>query len=89
MSYSLLLNDPVAKVNKFKYYMNEIHIGNNVMIGTDTIILPGKNIGNHVIIAAGAVVTKDIPDYSIVGGNPATIIGNYKDFIKKRSITDR
>lgn len=52
-----------------------LHIGFDVWIGTRTIILPGcKNIGKGVIIGAGSVVTKDIPDYAIVGGNPARVI---------------
>ena len=49
-------------------------IGNDVWIGRNVIILPNANIGNHCIIGAGAVVTKDVPDYAIVGGNPARII---------------
>ena len=43
-------------------------------IGANAIILPGVTVGNGVIIAAGAVVTKDVPDYAVVGGNPAKII---------------
>lgn len=49
-------------------------IGNDVWIGTRTIIMPGIRIGNGVIIGAGAVVTKDVPDYAVVGGVPAKII---------------
>lgn len=49
-------------------------IGNDVWIGTRVIILPGVKIGNGVIIGAGAVVTKNVPDYAIVGGVPAKII---------------
>lgn len=49
-------------------------IGDDVWIGANVIILPGVNVGNHVVIGAGAVVSKDIPDYAVVGGNPATII---------------
>ena len=49
-------------------------IGNDVWIGGRVIILPGVHIGNGCIIGAGAVVTKDVPDYAIVGGNPAKII---------------
>ena len=49
-------------------------IGNDVWIGENVIILPGVKIGNGVIIGKCSVVTKDIPPYSIVGGNPARII---------------
>ena len=49
-------------------------ICDDVWIGGRVIILPGKHIGKGAVIGAGAVVTKDIPDYSIVGGNPARII---------------
>ena len=51
-----------------------ITIGNDVWIGGNVTILPGVNIGNNVVIAAGAVVTKDVPDNSLVGGVPAKII---------------
>lgn len=54
--------------------VSPVHIGDDVWIGTRVIILPGVSIGNGVIIGAGAVVTKDIPDYAIVGGVPAKII---------------
>ena len=51
-----------------------IRIGNDVWIGSNSTILDGVVIGNHVIIGAGSVVTKDIPDYAIVGGSPAKLI---------------
>lgn len=51
-----------------------VTIGNDVWIGQRVMIMPGVNIGNGSIIAAGAVVTKDVPDYAIVGGIPAKII---------------
>lgn len=51
-----------------------IYIGNDVWIGTRTIILPGVKVGNHVIIGAGSVVTKDVPDWAIIAGNPAKLI---------------
>ena len=58
---------------------SSLKIGNDVWIGARVIVLPGcKTIGNGVIIGAGAVVTKDIPDYAIVGGNPAKIL-KYRD----------
>ena len=49
-------------------------IGKNVWIGDKATVLPGVTIGDSVIIGANSVVTKDIPAYSIVGGNPAKII---------------
>ena len=50
------------------------HIGNDVWIGANVIILACVKIGNHCIIAAGAIVAKDVVDYSIVGGCPAKLI---------------
>lgn len=51
-----------------------IVIGDNVWIGDKATILPGVTIGDGAVIAANAVVTKDVPPYSVVGGNPARII---------------
>ena len=51
-------------------------IGDDVWIGANAVILPGVTIGRHVVVAAGAVVTKDIPDYSLVAGIPAKVIKN-------------
>lgn len=51
-----------------------IVIGNDVWIGARAIILPGVHIGNGCVIGAGAVVTKDVPDFEIWGGNPAHLL---------------
>ncbi|KPU45357.1 maltose O-acetyltransferase [Oxobacter pfennigii] len=55
--------------------VKNVRIGDDVWIGTRAIILPGVNIKNGAVIAAGAVVTKDVEEYSIVGGVPARKIG--------------
>jgi len=49
-------------------------IGTHCFIGCGSIIMPNITLGNHVIVAAGSVVTKDVPDNCIVAGNPAKII---------------
>jgi len=51
-------------------YAEEIHIGNNVWIACNVVVLGGVHIGNNVVIGAGSVVTKDIPDNHLAFGNP-------------------
>ena len=53
-----------------------IQIGNDVWIGVSCVILPGVNIGDNSIVAAGSVVTKDVPANTIVAGNLAKAIKN-------------
>ena len=51
-----------------------VTIEDDVWIGANAVILPGVHIGNHCVVAAGAVVTKDVPPHSLVGGVPAKIM---------------
>ena len=67
--------DPVARRSGVES-AREIRIGNDVWIGGGAIILPGVSVGDNVVVGAGSVVTKDIPDNVVVGGNPARIIKN-------------
>lgn len=67
----------IAKTKSLYEYLRTkgpIVVGNDVWIGTRAIILSGVTIGHGAIIAAGSVVTKDVPPYAIVGGNPAKVI---------------
>ncbi len=59
-----------------------VTIEDDVWIGSRVIILPGIKIGKGSIIGAGAVVTKDVPEYSIVGGVPAKLIRS-RNFVSK------
>ncbi|MFT3795431.1 CatB-related O-acetyltransferase [Flavobacterium sp.] len=59
---------------KLRPQKSGISIGHDVWIGTNATILPGVKIGNGVTILAGAVVSKDLPDYAVAGGVPAKII---------------
>lgn len=60
-----------------RYRYARITIGNDVFIGVNSLILPGVAIGNRVIVRAGAVVTRSVPEGSIVVGAPARIVGAY------------
>ncbi|WP_371995055.1 Vat family streptogramin A O-acetyltransferase [Shewanella sp. 10N.286.54.B9] len=55
-------------------YKGDTQIGNDVWIGYDATIMPGVTVGHGAIIASKSVVTKDVPAYSVVGGNPAEVI---------------
>lgn len=57
-----------------EYRLGEVEIGDEVMIGANTTILPGVKIGDHAVISAGTVVHKDVPEGAFVGGNPMRII---------------
>ena len=63
-----------AERNSGKEYAKPVTFGDNVWVGGSAIINPGVTVGNNVVIASGAVVTKNIPDNVVVGGNPARII---------------
>lgn len=56
--------------------INPIFVGDDVWLGRRVMVMPGVHIGNGCIVAAGAVVTKDLPPYTIAGGVPAKIIGS-------------
>ncbi|MDY0781367.1 acyltransferase [Tenacibaculum sp. IB213877] len=64
-------------------YFGKIKIGNYTYVGEGAFIMPGVTIGNDVIIGAGSIVTKSIPDGKIAAGNPARIVGETKDFVEK------
>lgn len=63
--------------------VGRVTIEDNVFVGAGVIILPGVTIGKNSIIGAGAVVAKDIPEDSVVVGNPAKVIGSASAYIEK------
>jgi maltose O-acetyltransferase len=79
----ILLHD--ASMNKATdlVKIGKVVIGDNVFIGVNSVVLPNINIGNNVIIGAGTVISKDIPDNSVVVGNPCKIVGTYEKFCDK------
>ena len=72
-------NDTNIPIRKQGATRKGVVIGEDCWIGSKAIILDGVKIGNHAIVAAGAVVTKDVPDYAIVGGVPAKVIKMRKE----------
>jgi acetyltransferase-like isoleucine patch superfamily enzyme len=70
----ILSHDHCKRVGNNQPYIVDTYIGRNCFIAVGAIILPGINIGNEVIVGAGAVVTKDVPSNCVVAGNPAKII---------------
>jgi len=65
---------------KFNARIGEIVIGDNVFVGSNTILLYGIHIGNNVAVGAGSVVTKDIPDGVVAAGISCKPIGNFEDW---------
>lgn len=55
-----------------------IVLEDGVWVASNSIVLPGVSVGEGAVVAAGAVVTKDVQDWTIVGGNPAKVIGSRK-----------
>lgn len=66
--------DVTRRIDEQGISTKPVIIGDDVWIGANAVILPGVTIGRHVVVAAGAVVTKDVPDNCIVGGVPAKVI---------------
>lgn len=82
----LLAHDASTKriINYTK--IGSVTLEDNVFIGARAIIMPGITIGKNSIVAAGSVVTKSIPEGSIVVGNPAKVISNIDDYSNKSNI---
>ena len=68
------LNHGISPDERHDLFPAPIHIGKNVWIGANATVLPGVTIGDNAVIAAGAVVTKDVPANVVVAGVPAKVI---------------
>lgn len=79
----LLMHDACLTKQTGYVRVGTIEIGDNVFVGVDSIILCNTKIGSNVIIGAGSVVGHDIPNDSVVIGNPCRIICKYSELLKK------
>lgn len=66
--------DAAKRIDEQGISTKPVVIGDDVWIGANAVILPGVTIGSHAVIAAGAVVTKDVPSHTLVAGVPAKVI---------------
>lgn len=66
--------NPEKRIDEQGVSTTPVAIGDDIWIGANAVILPGVTIGEHSVVAAGAVVTKDVPPHSLVAGVPARII---------------
>lgn len=79
---------PDSRNSGYEYGIS-VSIGDNCWIGGNSVICPGVHIGSNVVIGAGSVVTKDIPDWSIAAGNPCKVIRKVTDADRKHYYKDR
>ncbi|HHB77722.1 MAG TPA: acyltransferase [Saprospiraceae bacterium] len=70
-------------ITKQKDIVKETKIEDQAWIGANCVVVPGVTVGKHAVVAAGSVVTKDVPPFSIVGGNPAKLIRQYNPTSKE------
>lgn len=88
-NFTLLTHDHVTGIfkrvyNEFVPSSGPVKIGDNVRFGFDCTVLKGVTIGNNCFIAAGSIVTKDIPDNSVAAGRPAKVICSLDDYYHRR-----
>lgn len=81
-----VINEMFSRTDNKSYFghLSCIEIFDNVFVGGHSIIIGNVKIGPNAIIGAGSVVTKDVPEGSIVAGNPAIVVGKFDDLYKKR-----
>lgn len=82
------INHDLDPRNNRKNYYAPINIGNHVWIGSNATILPGVNIGDWAVVAAGAVVAKDVSAYAVVGGIPAKVLKTIENESGKEDVNE-
>lgn len=76
------INHDLDPKNNRKNHYAPITVGANVWIGSNATVLPGVTIGEWAVVAAGAVVTRDVPPFAVVGGIPARVLKRVSEAMK-------
>jgi maltose O-acetyltransferase len=80
----ILAHDASTKDRLGYTRIGKVTIGDRVFLGASCIVLPGVGIGSDVIVGAGTVVSSDIPDRTVVAGNPCRAVCSVEDFLSRR-----
>jgi UDP-2-acetamido-3-amino-2,3-dideoxy-glucuronate N-acetyltransferase len=87
MVFTNVIN-PRSEVNRQSQYL-KTHIGKGATIGANATIICGNKIGKYAFVGAGAVVTKDVPDYALVVGNPSKQIGWISEYGNRLTFNEK
>ena len=92
LNFQILTHDWASRVFRNHYHelvpsSGRVKIGNNIYFGTDVIVLKGVTIGDNCVIAAGSIVSKNIPANSVAAGVPAKVICSLDEYFEKRKST--
>lgn len=82
-SVTILAHDASTKIHLGYTKLGKVTIKENTFIGHSAMIMPGVTIGRNVIVAAGSIVTKDVPDGVVVAGNPAKFLITVDEYLAK------
>lgn len=82
---TLMAHDASTKKSLGYTKIGKIQIGDNVFIGANATVLPGVCIGNNSVVGANSVVTKNVPENTVVAGNPARVVCTLSEFKEKNS----
>ena len=81
---AMFTNDLYPRTDRQVVY-RKTHVGHGASLGTNATVVAGITIGIHAIVGAGAVVTKSVPDFAVVAGNPARVIRQFHNLVELKA----
>lgn len=81
-----MMNHLPENKQQYQLYLGAIEIGDNVFIGSRTIVMPNVRISDNVIVGAGSIITHDLEESGVYVGSPARKIGEFEQFLEKRRV---